>query len=88
VIFTSDNGGANYLGLNDLNKPYRGWKATFFEGGLRVPFFMRWPGRLPKGEHVAKPVTHFDIYATAAQVALLAERKLSDGPRRRLEAAG
>ena len=69
VIFTSDNGGANYLGFEALNKPYRGWKATFFEGGLRVPFFMRWPGRLPKGESVAAPVTHFDIYATAAAVA-------------------
>jgi arylsulfatase A-like enzyme len=69
VIFTSDNGGANYLGLDDLNKPYRGWKATFFEGGLRVPFFMRWPGRLPKGGRVAEPVTHFDIYATAAAAA-------------------
>ena len=69
VIFTSDNGGANYLGFEALNKPYRGWKATFFEGGLRVPFFMRWPGRLPKGETVAAPVTHFDIYATAAAVA-------------------
>ncbi|MCX7405277.1 MAG: sulfatase-like hydrolase/transferase, partial [Planctomycetia bacterium] len=41
VIFTSDNGGANYRGFGALNKPYRGWKATFFEGGLRVPFFMR-----------------------------------------------
>jgi arylsulfatase A-like enzyme len=69
VIFTSDNGGANYLGLNDLNKPFRGWKATFFEGGLRVPFFMRWPGRLPKGERMPEPVTHFDIYATAAAAA-------------------
>ena len=69
VIFTSDNGGANYLGFEALNKPYRGWKATFFEGGLRVPFFMRWPGRLPKGESVAAPVSHFDIYATAAAVA-------------------
>jgi arylsulfatase A-like enzyme len=69
VIFTSDNGGANYLGLNDLNKPFRGWKATFFEGGLRVPFFMRWPGRLPKGERMPEPVTHFDIYATAVAAA-------------------
>ena len=69
VIFTSDNGGANYVGLEALNKPFRGWKATFFEGGLRVPFFMRWPGRLPKGESVVAPVTHVDIYATAAAVA-------------------
>jgi len=69
VIFTSDNGGANYLGFDDLNKPYRGWKATFFEGGLRVPFFMRWPGRLPRAERVVEAVTHFDIYATAAAAA-------------------
>jgi len=69
VVFTSDNGGANYVGFDALNKPYRGWKATFFEGGLRVPFFMRWPGRLPEGSEVAAPVTHFDIYATAASVA-------------------
>jgi len=69
VIFTSDNGGANYLGFEALNRPYRGWKATFFEGGLRVPFFMRWPGRLPKGTSVPDPVTHFDVFATAAAVA-------------------
>src|SRR3546814_15915622 len=35
VIFTSDNGGAWYAGIDRLNAPYRGWKATFFEGGIR-----------------------------------------------------
>jgi arylsulfatase A-like enzyme len=45
VIFTSDNGGANYIGLPDINRPYRGWKATFFEGGIHVPFLLRWPGQ-------------------------------------------
>lgn len=69
VIFTSDNGGANYLGFEALNKPYRGWKATFFEGGLRVPFFMRLAWAAAEGESVAAPVSHFDIYATAAAVA-------------------
>jgi arylsulfatase A-like enzyme len=43
VIFTSDNGGADYVGLPDLNQPYRGWKMTFFEGGIRTPFFAKWP---------------------------------------------
>lgn len=66
VIFTSDNGGANYIGLPDINKPYRGWKATFFEGGIHVPFFVRWPGRLPPGSRYASPVAHVDIFATAA----------------------
>lgn len=69
VIFTSDNGGANYIGLDDLNKPYRGWKATFFEGGTRVPFFMQWPGVIPAGSSFSEPVSHFDIFATAAGVA-------------------
>ena len=69
VIFTSDNGGAHYLGLDDLNKPYRGWKATFFEGGTRVPFFMQWPGTIPAGSEFSEPVSHFDIFATAAGVA-------------------
>ena len=49
VIFTSDNGGAGYIGLPDVNKPYRGWKSTFFEGGIHAPFFMRWPGMIPAG---------------------------------------
>lgn len=68
VIFTSDNGGANYLGLPDINKPYRGWKATFFEGGIHVPFFMRWPGKLPGGASYTSPVAHVDIFATAAAI--------------------
>jgi len=69
VVFTSDNGGAHYIGLDDLNKPYRGWKATFFEGGVHVPFFMSWPGILPKGLTYDPPVSHFDIFATAAAAA-------------------
>ncbi len=66
VIFTSDNGGANYIGLPDINQPYRGWKATFFEGGVHVPFFMRWPDKLPAGSRYVSPVGHVDIFATAA----------------------
>src|SRR5262249_41246814 len=46
VIFTSDNGGADYIGLPDINKPYRGWKMTFFEGGVHAPLFAKWPARL------------------------------------------
>ncbi len=69
VIFTSDNGGAHYIGLPEINKPYRGWKATFFEGGIRVPYFMKWPDVLPKGGKFASPVGHVDIFATAAAAA-------------------
>lgn len=69
VIFTSDNGGAYYLGLTDINKPFRGWKETFFEGGLHVPFFMKWPARLARGLMFRQPVGHVDIFATAAGAA-------------------
>jgi arylsulfatase A-like enzyme len=69
VIFTSDNGGAHYIGLEGLNSPYRGWKATFFDGGIHVPYFMRWPAVINKGSIVSAPVSHFDIFATAAGAA-------------------
>jgi arylsulfatase A-like enzyme len=69
VIFTSDNGGAHYIGLDGLNSPYRGWKATFFEGGVRVPLFMQWPAQIAAGSHFQPAVSHFDIFATAAAAA-------------------
>ena len=69
VIFTSDNGGANYIGLPDINAPYRGWKATFFEGGIHSPFFMRWPAAIPANTRFNPPVGHIDIFATAAAAA-------------------
>ena len=39
IMFSSDNGGPGYVGLPDINAPFRGWKLTNFEGGLRVPIF-------------------------------------------------
>ena len=66
VMFTSDNGGAGYIGLPDVNKPFRGWKISMFEGGIHVPFFAKWPARIPAGTVVTDPVHHFDLYATAA----------------------
>ena len=79
IMFSSDNGGANYIGLPEINRPYRGWKATFFEGGTKVPFMMRWPGKIPAGTRYAPPISHFDIYATAsgaAGVPLPTDRKI------------
>ena len=66
VIFTSDNGGAGYIGLPDINQPYRGWKLTFFEGGIRAPFFVKWPARIAPGTRNASPVAHIDILPTIA----------------------
>ncbi|MCE2681288.1 MAG: sulfatase-like hydrolase/transferase [Burkholderiales bacterium] len=69
VIFTSDNGAPHYIGLSDLNKPYRGWKATFFEGGIRVPYLMRYPKKIASGSTYTEAVSHFDFFATAAAAA-------------------
>ena len=69
IIFSSDNGGADYVGLPNLNAPYRGWKMTFFEGGTHVPFFMRWPNRIEAGTEYQRPVTHIDIFSTIAAAA-------------------
>lgn len=94
VVFSSDNGGAHYIGVPGLNDPYRGWKMTFFEGGLHSPFFMRWPARFQAGRRVDTPVSHIDLFATAASAAGLAvpaDRKI-DGvdllPHARGEAEG
>lgn len=64
VIFTSDNGGAGYVGLADVNAPYRGWKITHFEGGIRVPMFVKWPARIAAGQAIDTPVAHIDVMPT------------------------
>lgn len=80
VIFTSDNGGANYIGMPDVNKPYRGFKLSFFEGGTHVPFIMRWPGKLPAGSSYPHPISHLDIMPTALGAAQSApQADLIDG---------
>lgn len=69
VMFTSDNGGPGYLGLPDVNHPFRGWKITSFEGGLRVPMFVKWPNKLPAGTTVKQPVAHIDVLPTIVAAA-------------------
>lgn len=69
IILSSDNGGAHYIGLSEINRPFRGFKATFFEGGIRSPFFMRWPGTIQAGSQFPYPVGHMDIFPTAAAAA-------------------
>lgn len=81
VIFTSDNGATGHIGIDGLNAPYRGWKLTFFEGGVRVPMFLRWPARFEAGTKVTQTVSHLDLFATAASVAgaTLPGREIIDG---------
>ncbi len=69
VVFTSDNGGAGYIGIDDVNAPYRGWKITMFEGGLRVPMFVKWPENITAGTQVTTPVAHIDVMPTLVAAA-------------------
>jgi arylsulfatase A-like enzyme len=60
VIFLSDNGGSG----NGGNEPLKGSKSTMWEGGLRVPFLMRWPGHLPAGVVSDEFLTSLEIVPT------------------------
>jgi uncharacterized sulfatase len=79
VVLTSDNGGAAYIELNDINKPYRGWKLNHFEGGIHVPFMASWPNQIPAGTEIDTPIHHIDLFHTlagAAGATIPTDRKL------------
>ncbi|MFO0880421.1 MAG: sulfatase [Gemmataceae bacterium] len=72
VVFTSDNGGLHVPELRDNapthNTPFRAGKGFLYEGGLRVPLLVRWPGRITPGvSHL--PVSHLDLRPTLTQLA-------------------
>jgi uncharacterized sulfatase len=69
IIFSSDNGAPGYIGIPDVNQPYRGWKLTFFEGGLRVPTALQWPAQIAAGQQFAHPTSHIDITPTVVAAA-------------------
>ena len=69
VVFASDNGAPGYTGLPDVNRPYRGWKLTFFEGGLRVPYVAKWPGHIAAGTQYPQPISNIDIMPTVLAAA-------------------
>jgi arylsulfatase A-like enzyme len=60
VLFMSDNGGSG----NGGNAPLRGSKSTLWEGGLRVPFILRWPGKVPAGKVTDEFLTTLEIVPT------------------------
>ena len=67
VIFFSDNGGAR--GTTANNGALRNFKHSVYEGGLRVPFLVRWPGRIPAGTVSDEPVISIDVFATVLAAA-------------------
>jgi arylsulfatase A-like enzyme len=86
VIFTSDNGGAIKNTYDDGTNPLhgrqppngalRGYKGGLYEGGHRVPFLARWPGRIPAGGSSGRLIAHVDALATFAA---LTGQKLPSG---------
>ncbi len=73
VFFTSDNGPHKEGGADpaffDSSGPLRGFKRDLYEGGIRVPMMVRWPGRIPGGRESDQPWTFWDFLPTAAQFA-------------------
>lgn len=67
VIYTTDNGGSNCN--YGVNTPLSGSKYTLLEGGIRVPFLVRWPGRVPAGVHRDDLVSSMDIAGTVVAAA-------------------
>ncbi|MEO6246739.1 MAG: sulfatase-like hydrolase/transferase, partial [Opitutaceae bacterium] len=63
VFFFSDNGGPVYSGAD--NGTLRGGKGQLFEGGVRVPFLVSWPDKLPAGKTYDQPVISLDAFASA-----------------------
>lgn len=83
IFFVSDNGGSGrkpFLAYNTgVNTPLRGNKGQTLEGGIRVPFFVSWPGRLPAGKTFDQPVIALDILPTACALAETAPGSDVDG---------
>jgi arylsulfatase A-like enzyme len=65
LFFINDNGGPTPAN-GSRNTPLRATKGTMYEGGIRVPFMVQWPGRLKAGSTYDKPVISLDILPTAA----------------------
>ena len=78
IVFLSDNGGARNNGSD--NGPLRGLKGDLFEGGVRVPFAIRWKGVIPEGNSYKNPVSSLDIMAT-----IVAQTNVKINPERPLD---
>jgi arylsulfatase A-like enzyme len=76
VIFASDNGGVGGYVREGIkqggdvtdNAPLRGGKGMLYEGGIRVPFIFRWPGKIARGNECDRPITSVDLYPTLLEL--------------------
>jgi len=78
IVFFTDNGGPTAVNTSS-NAPLRGFKASVWEGGVRVPFFVHWKGHLPAGKTYDQPIIQIDVLPTvlaAAGIEVDAKAKL------------
>ncbi len=69
IFFTSDNGAASqFEGELDSSGPLRGFKRSMYEGGIREPLIVRWPGVVKGGTECSVPVTSVDFYPTFLEI--------------------
>lgn len=66
IVFFSDNGGV--AKVTDM-APLRGYKGTYYEGGIREPFFVKWPGVVKPGSICDEPIISVDLYPTFCDMA-------------------
>lgn len=78
VFFLSDNGGPTDVNAS-TNKPLRGNKGDFYEGGIRVPFAVQWKGVLEAGTKYHQPVISLDIFSTMAALVKMKPKNEIDG---------
>ena len=78
IVFTSDNGGH---GAITSNAPLRSGKGSYYEGGIREPFFFSWQGQIPPSSVDDTPVTNLDLFPTFAAIAKakIPDNKVLDG---------
>lgn len=65
IVFTSDNGG---YGPATSMSPLKGYKGTYYEGGIREPFFITWPGVVKPGSSSEQPIINVDLYPTFCEM--------------------
>jgi arylsulfatase A-like enzyme len=75
VVYTTDNGNELLFWPDGGYAPFRGEKGTTWEGGLRVPCLIRWPGKIPAGQVSNALQSHEDIFVTLAAAAGLPDLK-------------